>query len=222
MAPDASGSVGIQSVRLFENCLWFEECLNPVLTVFAANAGVLETTPWGLRVIGHVIDHDPSRSNLRGHAARTLQISSEDSSMKAVLGIVSNPDRVIIGIVSDHAENRTEDFLPGNRHVVRHVDEYRRLNIKALFETFWTAYAADQHLCAFFDTFANVAFHPVILLIRNHRSNGDAGVCRITNRNGAHRIGDSRLYLFEPGLWNEKTCTGGARLATVQKGHDEC
>src|SRR6201998_4863571 len=212
----------MQSVRLFENCLRFEECLNPVLNVFPPNARVLEPTPRGLRVIRHVIDHDAPGSNLRGHEARTLQVSSEDGSMKAVLGIVSNPDRVIIGIVSDHAENRTKDFLPGNCHVVRDVDEYRRLNIKALFETFWAAYAADQHLSAFFDTFANVAFHPFILLIRNHRSNGDAGVCGITNRNGAPRIGDCRLNLFEPALWNEKSCTGCARLAPVQKGHDEC
>src|SRR5207253_10106582 len=42
-----------------------------------------------------------------------------------------NPDRLVLAVVADQGEDRAEDLLARDRHVVRHVGEDRRLEVEA-------------------------------------------------------------------------------------------
>ena len=43
---------------LLENGSGFEVRLDPVLAILSASAGIFESSPGGLRIIRHVVDHD--------------------------------------------------------------------------------------------------------------------------------------------------------------------
>src|SRR5713101_3141579 len=66
------GPARTDSSPLFENGLGLEKGLDPVLTVFAADAGKFEAAPRCLRIVGHRVDHDPACPQLRSHAACAL------------------------------------------------------------------------------------------------------------------------------------------------------
>src|ERR1700733_4348642 len=67
----------------------FEKRLDPIPAVFAADPGVFESTPGGLRIVSHAIDHDAPGPNLRGNPARTLKVFSDDAGVKAISGVVA-------------------------------------------------------------------------------------------------------------------------------------
>jgi hypothetical protein len=77
----------------------FEKRLDPIPAVLAADPGVFESTPGGLRIVSHAIDHDAPGPNLRGNPARTLKVFSDDAGVKAISGVVGDPDRLFLGVV---------------------------------------------------------------------------------------------------------------------------
>src|ERR1700740_110324 len=57
----------------------FAKRLRPVPAVSAPDAGVFESAPGRLRIVCHAVDHDAAGANLRGDAACTLEVSSDDT-----------------------------------------------------------------------------------------------------------------------------------------------
>src|SRR5580704_8654623 len=78
-----------------------------------------------------------------------------------------------------------------------------------------------ENLRAFFDAFADVRLHALVLLLRHHRSNGGLGISRITDSKSAHRFAYAWLYFIEPTLRYEEARSRGAGLSAVHKGQDE-
>src|SRR5215472_3343379 len=76
---------------------------NPYRPLFTADAGEFESSPRGLRIISHAIDHDAAGTYFRRHATRTLEITSEDSGMQAILRVVGDPDRLVLRVICDYA-----------------------------------------------------------------------------------------------------------------------
>ena len=145
----------------------------------------------------------------------------EDGGVKTILGVVGDPDRVVLGVVGDDAQHGAENLFLGDRHVVLHVDEHRGLHEVTRFETFRMALAADQHLGAFFDALADVGLHALVLFLRHHRSDGGLGIGRIADGKCAHRVPDGPLDRVEPALRHEEPRPRGAGLTAVHEGHDE-
>ncbi len=141
--------------------------------------------------------------------------------MKTVFGVVGNSDCFVLGVVGDHTEHGAENLFLGDRHVVLHIDKHRGFYEVTCFETFRMTFAADQHLGAFFNAFADVGFDALILFLRHHRSNGDVGIGRIADGKGRHRIPYGPLHLVEAALRHEKPRSSGASLTAVQEGHGE-
>jgi len=52
-----------------------------------------------------------------------LEVGSEDGAVKAVLGVVGDPDGILLGVIRDHAEHRGRKFFPGRSPCRLHVDE---------------------------------------------------------------------------------------------------
>jgi hypothetical protein len=57
-------------MRSLKDGAGFEKRLDPVSAIFTAPSGVFESSPGGLRIVCHVIDHDAAGPYLRGHSAR--------------------------------------------------------------------------------------------------------------------------------------------------------
>src|ERR1700722_8467474 len=213
-----SSSYLIQQERLLKNRFWLKKRLNPVFAIFAADTGVFESAPGCLGIVGHGIDHDATGSQLGGHSPCAIEVSPQDSGVETIFGVVGNADRFILGVVSYYAEHGAENLLLGNRHVVLHIDEDGRLYKESPFESLGTAFSADQYLSAFFDAFANVRFHALILFLRHHRSDHDLGIGRIADCVVTHLVFDRLLDLVEPAFGHEKPRSGGTGLTTIHKG----
>src|SRR6185369_776894 len=214
-------SLQVSSRQLFEDGLGFEKRFDSIFSVLAANTGKFEPTPGRIWIVCHVVDHDAAGSQLGRHPACALQVLSKNGGVKTVVRIISDSDGIVVGVVSDHTKNGTEDFFPGDRHVVLHIHEHRGLCEEACVQAIRMTFSTDEHLSAFLNAFANVRLDTLILFLRNHRSNYDVGIGRITNRKGAHDIAYRSLHLIETALRDEKPRSGGACLAAVHKGHDE-
>src|SRR5580693_5919109 len=118
-----------------QNGAGFDERLDPVLAVFPADAGVFEAAPGCLRIVRHAVDDDAAGSQLGGDAAGALEVGPEDGTVEAIPGVVGDPDGLLLRVVSNHAKHRAENLLPGDRHVVLHVDKYRGLREETRVET---------------------------------------------------------------------------------------
>ena len=138
--------------------------------------------------------YDAAGSELGRNPACTLQVLSKDGSVKTVVGIIGNSDCVLVVVVSDHAKDGTEDLFLGDRHIVRYIHKDGRLDEEACVEAIWMTFSSDQYLCAFFNTFANVRLHALILFLRHHWSNGNVGIGRIANSESTHPISYCLLH----------------------------
>ena len=193
----------------------------PYRAIFTADAGIFEPAPGRLRIVRHAVDHDPAGPQPRGHASRAREVSTKDGGVKTISGVVGDSDRVFLGVIGDDAEHGAENLFPRDRHVVLDVHEYRGLHEVTRFETFGMALAADQHFGAFFDAFADVGLHAIVLLLRHHRSDGGLGIGRVADGEGAHGVHDGALDRVELLARHEETRPRGAGLAAVHKCHAE-
>src|ERR1700747_3139752 len=91
-----SSSYFIQQERLLKNRFWLEKRLNAVLAIFAADAGVFKSAPRRIWIVRHVVDHDATGPQLRGHTTCALEVSSEDGGVEPVFGVVGNPDCFVL------------------------------------------------------------------------------------------------------------------------------
>src|SRR5216684_5509942 len=80
---------------------------------------------------------------------------------------------------------------------------------------------AGEHLCAFFDAFADIRLHALVLLLRHHRSDGRLGISRIPDGKRAHGVAYPPFYVVEPTVGHEETRSRRTGLSAVQKGHEE-
>src|SRR5579863_5570528 len=151
--------------RLVENSAGFEKRLHPVPTIFAADAGVFESSPGCLRIIRHVVDHHSPGPYLRSHSTRALKVGPEDGGVEAIFRVVGDPDRLVLGVVSDDGQYRAEDLLLGDRHVVLHVDKNRGFHEVTRLEAFRMTLAADEDLSAFLDALADIRLYAFVLFL---------------------------------------------------------
>src|SRR5436309_2048102 len=129
----------------------FEVGVPAFLAVLTADARALvtaeRTAPAGR---GAVIDHARARTNPRGHRNPSFQVASEHRPAKAIRRVVRQSHRIVLVVVTDHRDDRTEDLLLRDTHRVVGVDEHRRFDVPTLFEAAWSA-ATDRQTCPLFD-----------------------------------------------------------------------
>src|ERR1700722_17768482 len=121
----------------------FEKRFHPVPAIFAANAGVFNPAPGRLRIVHHAVDHDASGPYLRGHATRALEVGPKDGGVETISRVVGDPDRLVLGVISDDTQHGAENFLLGDHHLVFHVNKHRGLHKVTRLETRWMTLAPD-------------------------------------------------------------------------------
>src|SRR6266849_198784 len=148
---------------------------------------------------------------------RALEVGPDDGGKTTIFRVVGDPDCLILGVISDDAQNGTKNLFLGDRHVVCHVDENGGLHEVARFETFRMTLATDEDFCAFLYAFADIRLHSLVLVLRHHRSDNGLWIRRIADWKGAHRVHDRSLDRIEAALRNEEPGPCGTGLSTIHK-----
>src|SRR4029077_6117040 len=86
-----------------------------------------------------------------------------------------------------------------------------------LSETLGMSFTADEYLRAFFNAFADVGLHSLVLLLRHHRADSGLWISRIAGGKGADCIQDRSFHLVEAGLRYKEPRPSNARLSAVHK-----
>src|SRR5262245_30249439 len=69
---------------------------------------------------------DDTRADPFRHPDRPAEVPGPDRAREAVLRLVGEPDRLVLGVERDQAHDRPEDLLPRDAPVVVDVGEHRR------------------------------------------------------------------------------------------------
>src|SRR6266404_1202152 len=104
-----------------KNSLRLEKCLQSKCAVLATDTRLLKATERCSRLVRERVDEDSTGFDPRRDLPRTLRIRRKHVRLQAVVGVVSDGDRIFSIAVRDDRQHRAEDFFAGNRHVVRDV-----------------------------------------------------------------------------------------------------
>src|SRR4029077_6369456 len=102
--------------QLFENCPCLQKCLDTIPAIFAADAGVFESAPGCLRIVRHAVNYNATGSQLRGNAACSLNVGADNGGMKTISRVVSDSDRIVLGVVRDDTEHGAKNLFLGDCH----------------------------------------------------------------------------------------------------------
>ena len=138
-----------------------------------------------------------------------------DTGIQTVSGVIGDPDRIVSVFVGDDTEDRPEDLILRDGHIIRDIREDRGVDVVAVIGAFRQA-AREEHGPfgkAFLDIFADL----LVLRHGGHRPELHIVVCRVADR---IFFGDGAELFFDEGFLafrDEQAGEGGAGLAGVQK-----
>src|SRR3954469_23067209 len=119
--PEVAGQARLPGVGLDVDALVEAE-----FGVRAAEAGVLDAAPGALAgavAEGVVVDPDHSRLDPPGDAGAALAVLGPDRGAEAELGVVGEVDRLLLGVDDDDRQDRAEDLLAHDPHLVGDAGE---------------------------------------------------------------------------------------------------
>jgi len=137
------------------------------------------------RRIGQVlVDADRAGLNATRDVRAVVGIRRPDGPAEPVLGVVGDPDGILLAVVGDHREHRSEDLLTGDRLIVGDIGEDGRLHEPA---APLRSSAAGHETSTLFLCGADVALDSVAVARGRHRTDHRVRVKRVTDR---HPLGD--------------------------------
>src|SRR6266478_8645771 len=107
---------------------------------------MLESAERRLLIVQHSVDRNAAGKDLRGDAARARYVGPAYEGVKAEIRVIGDSDRIFVGFVGDDTQNGAENLLPGNRHVVRHINKDRGLHEVTRIKAGRMTLAADEHI----------------------------------------------------------------------------
>src|SRR5262245_60006954 len=129
-----------------EHGLQLEELFEAGLAPLATVARLLVAAEAGGEVRTRAVDVHVAGADLLRHLTGALGIARRDVSGESVQRVVGDLDRLRIALVGQDGEDRPEDLLAGDRHVVADVAEHGRLDEVAARETGRTSRTAGRQL----------------------------------------------------------------------------
>src|SRR4030095_12672707 len=165
--------------------LQLEEFLAPGLAPLAAVARLLVAAEAGHEVRAGAVDVHVAGADLLGHLAGALGIARGDVPREAGQRVVGDLDRLRVALVGQDGEDRPEDLLARDGHVVAHIAEHRRLDVVATLEAGRTAGAARGELRPLVDAGLDETLDLVELRFADHRPQHGAVAERVAD---THRL----------------------------------
>src|SRR3984957_8190071 len=159
-----------------QNCPDLEMSLQSIPAIFATDAGLLESTEGRQRRMRRAVDHYATEFQLLGDAMRVPQIGALNISLQAVRTVVGDCDGFGFIVVGNDAQYRAEDLFTRDPHRVVDAGEDGGLYEPSAIQTCRAAFAADQHMSALLDAYANIILYAIPLLLADHRPDIDGGI----------------------------------------------
>ena len=138
-----------------------------------------------------------------------------DTRIQTVSGVIGDPDRIVSVFVGDDTEDRTEDLILRDGHIICDIREDRGVDVVAVIGAF--RQAAREEPSPFGKPLADVFADLLVLCHGGHRPELHIVVCRVADR---IFFGDGGKLFFDEGFLafrDEQAGEGGAGLAGVQK-----
>lgn len=138
-----------------------------------------------------------------------------DTGIQTVSGVIGDPNRIISVFIGDDTEDRTEDLIPRDGHIIRDIREDRGVDVVAVIGAF--RQAAREEPSPFGKTLADVFADLPVLRHGGHRPEFHVVIGRVADR---IFFGDGAELFFDEGFLafrDEQAGEGGAGLAGVQE-----
>ena len=132
------------------------------------------------RTAAAALDDDCAGADLARHVEAARGIAGHDHPCEPEVGVVGDPYRLVLTLVSQHGQNRAEHFFLADPHVVAAVDECRRLVEEPLAQVCGTL-AADHQRGSFVERRLHIALDSLPLLFTDQRTDHRGRVARITD-----------------------------------------
>src|SRR4051794_34765850 len=126
-----------------------EELFEAEAAELASVTGLLVPTKRSHRVEAAAVDLDLTGAHPLRERERLLLIACPHRTGEAVVRVVRDAQRVVLVVVRDDRQDRTEDLLLRDGHVRRHVGEDRGPHVVPVVETFRGLRTAGHHAGAF-------------------------------------------------------------------------
>src|SRR5262249_11848326 len=154
--------------------LELEELAEARFAPLAAVAGLLVAAERAAEVGLGAVHVDVPRADLPGDLPGAVDVRGRDVAREAVERVVRDLDRLVLVLVGDDGEHRSEDLLAGDGHVVADVGEDRGPDEVALLHALGSAGAAGHELRTFLHALLDEALHLLELRLAGERADVDA------------------------------------------------
>ena len=98
-----------------------------------------------------------------GQSCRSLGITCLNIGRKTVGCVVRDPDGVLFGVEWNNRQDRTEDFLSRDTHIVVHVGEHGGTNVPARLKALRPPQSTGYQVSALIDAYLNHGLYPIKL-----------------------------------------------------------
>ena len=156
--------------------------------------------------------------DLAGHLGGAFGVGGPDRASQPKLAVVSQRDGVLIAVVRDHRQHRTENLLLGYAIGVVDVGENRRRNEPATRLILRNAAADDQFRATALTGF-DVVEHAVALARADHRTDIGCLVQRVAHGEAINQIGQGIDNFCVPGSRRQDPRSQITRLAVIDERH---
>src|SRR6266849_7199006 len=198
--------------------LGLEEFLQTELAQLAAAAGLLEAAEGSQRIEAAAVHVHLAGAEAAGDALGASGVAGPDAAGQAVHRVVGDADRVVVVLVRQDRQHRTEDLLPRDGHRRLHAREDGRLDVVALRQAFWRVGAAQGEQGAFLDARADVLADALPLLGRCERTQPRLRRARVPRLELGRRALRDLQRLVLALARDEHAGPRGAGLAAVEEG----
>ncbi len=144
-------------------------------------------------------------------------MSDENMGLEAVVGIICDHDGIVLVAIWNDNEDRPENLLARDPHVVAHTCEDRRADEPAPGEIIGPSIATRQERGAFFQPEPDIALHAIPLLPAHHRPDPHVAVGGIADPEGRSGLLQPHFDFFQPAFGGEDAGSGNAGLAAVRE-----
>src|SRR6185436_19511176 len=131
-----------------------------LLAPLAAESGLLEPAERDAEVGAPAVVPDRARPELASDVARAVGVLGEHGRVETEDGVVGDPDRIVLVVGRDHAEDGAEDLLLGDRRGIVDVAEDGRFDIPTTLEIL-RATTAGRERRALLDALRDVALDAI-------------------------------------------------------------
>src|ERR1700689_237728 len=201
--------------------LHLEEFFESIFAALSAKARLLVTTEGRHGIEGASIDVHLTGAQLTRDFDRLFFAAGPDAARESIGRIVGDRDGLFLRVVGDDGEDRTEDLLLGDGHVVANVRKDRGPDVVTLLQSFRRLDATAQEPRAFVDALRDVVANALLL----GRANEWAKHARARDRVGGRQPFGSRdrevLDFGESRTWHHHPSQRRAGLTGVHVGRED-